>query len=419
MIGYYKQAILKASALLNKVHKDPDDLDCLLDLQSFLVQKIKQAEKKISGHKAEIKKLQKTLKKERLSKENAKEVKARISRIKERIEQYRYVLFVWKCFGDGIANIYFDKYALKHTLYKTEDYMPKEEAGFITGKKGFRMEWAIIKASIEHNTAAILCDITNVIRHGDVCLALHSDPFVIEVKSSKNTNRRTDRQLHNLGQLHDFYINDGSNDFRGQKNVRRREFSIPEINYTKHLQECIKQSYKKGTASISPEKGLHYISIYKKYKKDCFEGIVNKSSMIFMLNSTKMERAWLPYYPFTLSIQDPEHLYDFIYGNIYLLVVIDLSVLKAHIKNKNLHPVILMDNEPWFLQISVDPKELRQGVFRVSSDIFARVSHDFQSLKWFADIQSEFSKMRPDDVETIDLTATDIPDDWYGLSDDF
>lgn len=418
MIGYYKQAILNASTLLNRIHENPEDLDCLLDLQSFLVKKIRQSEKKILGHKVTIQELKASLKKERLSKEKAKEVKEKISRIKDRIEQYRYVLFIWKCFGDGIANIYFDKYSLKHTIYKIEDYMPKEDAGFITGKKGFRMEWSIIKASLKHGKAAILCDITNVIRHGDVCLAMYSDPFIIEVKSSKNRNRRTDRQLENIGQLHEFYINDGSNNFRGMKNVTRRTFSIPEVNYPEYLKKCIEQSYKIGTASVSPEKGIHYIAIHRKFKESCFDGIVNKSSMVFMLNHTKTERAWMPYYPFTLSIKKPEQLYDFIYGDIYLVVVIDLRVLKEHFKNNGFHTVVLND-EPWFLQISFDQKDLNKGVFRVSSDIFGRVSHDFQSLKWFADKHSELVSFKPEDIENMDITATDAPDDWYGLTDDF
>jgi len=50
------------------------------------------------------------------------------------------MLFVWKCFGDGIANIYFDKYALKHTLYKIEDYMLKKTQDLLRAKKA--LEWS-------------------------------------------------------------------------------------------------------------------------------------------------------------------------------------------------------------------------------------------------------------------------------------
>jgi len=40
------------------------------------------------GHKADIQKLQKSLRKDHLSKIKAKEVKEKISRIKNRVEQY-------------------------------------------------------------------------------------------------------------------------------------------------------------------------------------------------------------------------------------------------------------------------------------------------------------------------------------------
>ena len=53
------------------------------------------------------------------------------------------MLFIWRCFGDGIAFLYIDKYALKHMLYDSTDYSVKQQAGALSGKVGFRLEWRL------------------------------------------------------------------------------------------------------------------------------------------------------------------------------------------------------------------------------------------------------------------------------------
>lgn len=46
------------------------------------------------------------------------------------------------------------------------------------------------------------------IRHGDVSLLGKDEPFIIEMKSSSNTNKRVERQKSNLEKLGSFIAKD-------------------------------------------------------------------------------------------------------------------------------------------------------------------------------------------------------------------
>ena len=43
----------------------------------------------------------------------------------DEITVLQFLLFLWRCFGDGIAFIYLDKYGLKQTLYNVHNYEAK------------------------------------------------------------------------------------------------------------------------------------------------------------------------------------------------------------------------------------------------------------------------------------------------------
>jgi hypothetical protein len=138
---------------------------------------------------------------QRVTREQARSRKAWSSALREREEQLLHLLFLWRCFGDGIAFIYQSKYSLKHTYYDG-NYNVKAPAGFMTEhgrlKRGFAREYRILCSGIKHNVPVVLCDLTNVIRYGDVCALGAEDPVCIEVKTSRNRNARTERQIRLL-----------------------------------------------------------------------------------------------------------------------------------------------------------------------------------------------------------------------------
>ena len=76
--------------------------------------------------------------------------------------------------------------------------MLNKNQGLLEARKGIARELSLVLEAKNNNVPAMLTDITNTIRHGDVCLLGASDPYVIEVKSSKNSNKRVKKQIEAL-----------------------------------------------------------------------------------------------------------------------------------------------------------------------------------------------------------------------------
>jgi hypothetical protein len=213
MLGYRKHSFAQAHLLLSRLRDNLEDLEALRELQELLLREVVRTEKKIRQHKSEIR---------AIAEPNLASSAKRLRYLNRRIEGYRQCAYVWRSFGDAIAFIYVDRFSLKQCFYSTETINPKQDAGFILGKEGLANELAILNAALERDIPAILVDLTNTIRHGDVCLLGASDPFLIEAKVGKNLNSRGKKQKRNLEKLHDFYETDKSLGLRGIPVLQRR-----------------------------------------------------------------------------------------------------------------------------------------------------------------------------------------------------
>src|SRR5690606_36143339 len=147
-----------AHSLLRAIEQDRTDLVSLKNLQLLLIDEIMRAERRVRELKSKARKM--------ATSASAKRLKA----IEKRIVAAQILIFIWKCFGDGIAFIYLDKYALKHTFLSATNSNPKQTSGFLLDKSGIKAEWALLESAIFHGVPAVLADLTNTIRHGDVCL---------------------------------------------------------------------------------------------------------------------------------------------------------------------------------------------------------------------------------------------------------
>lgn len=416
IINRHKLTFEKLGSMLHELQRDSANLSLMLELQTLLLRQIKAAERNIRRLKLKIKETKAAFVIERPSKENALKAKKQLDLNRKKTQEYKHLIYLWKCFGDGIAFIYLDKYALKHTFFNVKDDSPKEMPGFITGKAGFKAEWRFVQKAIDQGWPVLLCDLTNVIRHGDVCALFGPDPLLVEIKSSNNRTRRIDRQIENLQRLAKFYEDDGAEEFRGIQNIRRVAYENEEINYASALNDCITRSYTEGMATVSPEPGLHYACLWSGLDSDKMHEICNNTSIILHLNEKKSNDDWIFFYPFTLSI-NPEHLYNFIEGSLYLIVVIDCKIVKSHFSNNGLHATFLSDKD-YILQICRNRDSLEQGVFRVSQHLFLRIAYEFQSIEWFAN-------ERLLAIQRIEKTLTDgrngpqyeVPESWFGITD--
>lgn len=407
--------------LLHAIKADWDRLDLVLELQRFLIRRITQAERRINRVNRAAANMRRSLSRDRLPRERAKQVKARIKDCANVVDTLRDLMFVWRSFGDGIAAVYQSKYALKHLYYDT-NYRVKEAAGFMTGKAGFRREWKLLNVAISMGVPVVLADVTNVIRHGDLCALAGADPVPIEVKSSTNRNARTTRQFQQLQELTDFYANDGAEVFRGMGPVRRTELRTREVNHEQAANDCLTEALKHGFATVEPEPGLRYVA-FTEDPDDRGADMFSPTMHAYVLAPTA---GWLPAYPFTLSL-NPGNLVHFLLGRVAIAVLIDLAVLKALFARRGVHATMLMDGAH-AIQVCKDPTDLYGGVFRISQQRFGRIAGEFLSLAWFA----EEIALSIDDYLPTMLTAEEeeamkaeadggstIPSDWYAVRDCF
>lgn len=395
--GRYRNSILDVANMLRRLEEDKSNYDLLLALQRRLVRLICRTERRIVRLKQLRATLNATKRRGRHAKAEAAAIKTRATRISASIETAKHMLFIWRCFGDGIAFLYIDKYALKHMLYDSTDYSVKQQAGALSGKVGFRLEWRLLRAALQRRVPAMMCDISNTLRHGDVCILVGPDPFPIEVKSSKNRNARVDRQVDGLKQLHSFLAADEATNFRGLKHVKRMEAPVSSVSHGAVMNDCIERARQVGAGQASPEDGLTYFCIRDPEYMDQLVFNSSGGTILTILNEPKNEGDWMPYYPFTLSIRSAESLYDFISGEISLAVLLDTTVLLRMFSDQGLDAQFVEDRDYIVMvqKLNADPASSATSV--ISRAFFARIFFEFESLSWLPQREAWFIKHLEDE----------------------
>jgi hypothetical protein len=181
MLGYRKRSFGNAHALLSALRGDHDDIVSLKSLQQLLMREIVRTEAKTQTLKAERK---------GVAMNGGKSAAKRSSVLAQRIERVRAAAYLWRCFGDAIAFEFLDKYALKQCYYNAERPTVKQRAGFLSGKEGISIVIAFLEDFLEKKVPAILVDLTDTSRHGDICLLEGPDPVLIEVKAKTGLDAR-------------------------------------------------------------------------------------------------------------------------------------------------------------------------------------------------------------------------------------
>ncbi len=391
MLGHRKHSFARAHLLLRRLGDNLEDLEALRELQMLLLREVVRSEEKIRRHKVEVRGIEGpgvVL--------NAK----RFRYLTNRIEGYRRSAYIWRSFGDAIAFLYLDRFSLKHCFYSTETTSPKQDAGFILGKEGFANELVILDSALKHGIPALLVDLTNTIRHGDVCLLGKSDPFLIEAKLGKNLNSRGKRQKRNLEKLHSFYETDKSVGLRGFPELQRRSTQEPETTYIDLLNECILEAREKGHAFRQPEAGLHYVVLTNDAPQ--IDVVLEKlglqnAILPFFLNDHKAQRTWAPYFPFVLFISSADQLWDFIQGSLFILVFVEADAICKIARDEGHQAAFDADNENFPLGIETS----NGGQIRISSHMLNRIGLDFLSPRWIVRSSLERpSVVGPEDPET-------------------
>lgn len=397
MLGYYRKQILSLKLKINSLHDDRDDLDLLKEIQLSLLEKIIHSEKKIINHKSRKAELKKLLRQKGNTKVSAGKIKKKIDFTEQRIKQFRWLIYVWKALGDALAYIYIDKWNLKSLTYNVDNPDIKESSGYLYEKQGLKGELSFLNEAISYGVPAVLTDLTNSIRYGDICLLGGSIPFLIEVKSSRNINSRTERQKQNLEILHNYLYTDQAENYRGMPNVTRVDMQQNEVAYLENINSLMDTSIENGYAFERPEESVIYFVSFgcvatKEILSEVFFGV--SQPQVFFINSAKKESLWMNYYPFTLTIRDPEHLYAFLAGDLTIVVIIDVAKLKELALERNCELALIKDNEEYGWEISMEiPGYSEQIKYRLSHHLIERIAFEFISPTWILDNSNATIKM--------------------------
>jgi hypothetical protein len=120
-----------------------------------------------------------------------------------------------------------------------------------------------------------------------------------------------------------------------------------------------------------------------------FSGL--KRPAVYMLNEAKNRSAWGVYFPFTLSIREPQNLLAFLEGNVYVLVVLDRDAMCAVAKK---HGITLTFNQnegdDWCCDVSWDLAQPGEPMTaRMSQHLVDRIACELLSWDWLMSEQRE------------------------------
>jgi hypothetical protein len=391
MLGYYKKHVLQLAEQLRALQAAPTNLDTLIETQLYILKRILATEGKIAEYRRNAAAVKKQLRSQRLSKDEAADAKRRMQFANDRIKACQWLLFIWRCFGDGIAFSYLDKWAVKPLLYNVETPDVKQTAGYLTGKEGLHQELAVVLEAKAHGVPALLCDLTNTIRHGDICLLGASDPYVIEVKSSPNVNQRAARQVDNITRIHEYFETDEAANVRGVPHVKRVELVLPEMHHREFVNPMIEEALREGRSVAEPEPGIRYAALAPTRNPDnrsILAGI--EYPIIYFLNEAKNFQAWGCYYPFTLTITSPRSLYAFLNGDVILLVVFDFTKLQSIAHAQGMSLSILDFDGDWVYQLEKKFVGIDEPTtVDISRHFATRMAFEFLSWEWLLRMQEQ------------------------------
>lgn len=351
-------------------------------LQRQVLAIIVAAEKEIQNRKARTQKDRYLLRggpEERLSKTEAVAVKARIQTHHDAVARARWRLTTARTLIDALAFMFLPKWDMKPLSWK-------EPPGFISGKEGLKLELQVLhEVATKLNRVAILNDLTQCLRYGDLTIAA-GPPVFIEVKSGRGDTERDKRQQRHAESVSDYLRRDLTHNWRNTGfTVRRVPLLIPERHHRRLLGKLILRACRFGFALTKVEAGLHYLALGESSVGEAVMRLRERlcDPMAFPLFGNFPP----PYYvPLSLSIDNTTAWWKVATGEVSLLVIIDKAQVVQSFASTGLVAEWVETDDAagpgWSLH---SPQMPEVSPFRVSSQFFARVAGEFLSLQWFID----------------------------------
>jgi hypothetical protein len=305
----HKTSLIECFTILKKIKDAPHENHLAVkELQLLILKRLIACEKAIRNMNAERSKLKASMgdSNKRLTKVEANKAKIRIVKIEEKTKKYHRLIWIYREVGDGIVHCFIDSFTLKPLAFK-------ESPGFISGKKGTRLERKVLR-SYDPNLPVVFLmnDLTNCLRYSDfIIVGKNIPPNFIELKSG-NKNRRTERdkrQNVEATKIVEYLYRDKTDRLYGREgNFTRETMDKNMVRNSDEINRLIKQSWEKGYAFSKPESGLIYFVMHDhniEHIHEALDGVTDQHDFTFA-NTYKYHN--IGYYPFTLLIEYPDEL---------------------------------------------------------------------------------------------------------------
>ncbi len=380
MLAHYKRSLMHLFSVVGQLRVAPlkNSTQCLI-IQQLLVRKILYAEQRIREIRHEIKSQKRrlgTVHPTVLDKASASEIKALIQHHERRMRGYQQITRILRSIGDALVYLYIPKWPINALA-------SKENAGFLSGKSGFRVEQRILMSLFKLGGIGILCDLTNCLRYGDIIAVTRRGYSIIEAKASNNENRRTSRQFLELKQIEGFLNTGRAIEPRtGAFNMLRVQTHSPQRNHRATLNGLVREARKTGTAFLEVEKGLEYYAAAAFHNDEVRMILAESKNRKFCFNINHFKNLDVAYYPLTLSIEDPDALFAYYAGQLIILVLVDRDFMITNLASSHIAIEFHQKSGMAFTIRSIDPNRQLSPI-GVTKYGFGRVAYEFLSLEWF------------------------------------
>ena len=391
MLSYYKSPLISLFSKVQALNADPQNIVLCLEVQETLIRKITYVERKIRNIKRRTENNRRRLRTStpRLTKTESIEVKEDIDYCRYLIEQFQSLLIILREIGDAVAFTYIDKWNIKPMAFK-------ESPGFISGKKGARLERKILRAAFAAGAIVILNDLTNCLRYGDITVPKHGQFMIIEAKSGKRhkLDERGQRQFEEARNITTYLHTDKTQKlYKKEGPVVRAPLQSKERHHRGKLNKVIADALNKGVSYVKAESGLFYYAATR-LDEESLNKIAEKCNsqpiaacLNFMDNTA--------YYPFTLSISNPTALYEFYKGRLNIIVFVNPVVVREICSARGFDVEFFTDEDCAIKLVHPNSTADDEYSIRVGRHIFGRVFAEFLSLEWFLNEMMDAADIAP------------------------
>jgi hypothetical protein len=379
MFNHRKRGLIALFSKLYELRSDPVGRRVLaLDIQEELLRRVTRTERRIRSLREESSSIKARLATRGLNKGEARVLKQNIADNEDHVDQCKRQIALYRDVGDAVGFIYADRWDVK-------PLSNRENPGFLTGKRGARLERAVLRSVFKFDKAAILNDLTNSFRFGDLTIFLGEGLFrIVEVKSGRGGKRsRNERQMKAITEVMNYIVTD-EREVDGGRLIRRapnREafYNVEAIN------RLLSNLKPRGWLHEEVECGLHYFVIDAENEApmdEVLSAIISSRPLVIFANDQKY--AGRSYYPFLLSFEEPEFAFRFYNGEVVIVVAVDMNHVANVLEGRNfkLHHTT-QPNWPWEIEWIGGGKPLwDNNRASIGGHIIGRLGAEFLSLDW-------------------------------------